>query len=195
MSAGPTAKSGRDIIAFFAGHLANLVNGNDSLAEVEDIVVIKPFQLYERIRRLLISSRRYSDGLLGVWAYPPPDGVEEASDFYFDYVLNRPIAARRGEPTSADNLAALVASRGVGPRAAAPADAALSTWKALVGGPSRLRRFKEKNCLTGSSNAWMRRTGPTPKCCASDFARRNGWSAMLLSASIRLRPPIPSSRR
>jgi hypothetical protein len=147
MSAGPTAKSGRDIIAFFAGHLANLVNGNDSLAEVEDIVVIKPFQLYERIRRLLISSRRYSDGLLGVWAYPPPDGVEEASDFYFDYVLNRPIAARRGEPTSADNLAALVASRGVGPRAAAPADAALSTWKALVGGPSRLRRFKEKNEL------------------------------------------------
>jgi hypothetical protein len=152
MSAAPAAKSGRDIVAYFAGHLANLVNGNDTLGAVEDVVVVKPFQLFERVRRLLISNRRYSDGLVGVWAYPPPDGVEEAADFYFDQVLDRPIAARRGQPTSADNLAALVASRAVEPRAAAPNGGPLSTWKALTGGASQLRRFKEKSGLFELSN-------------------------------------------
>ncbi|HYA74386.1 MAG TPA: hypothetical protein VEF36_14640 [Roseiarcus sp.] len=152
MSAAPAAKSGRDIVAYFAGHLANLVNGNDTLGEVEDVVVVKPFQLFERVRRLLISNRRYSEGLVGAWAYPPPDGVEEAADFYFDQVLDRPIAARRGEPTSADNLAALVASRAAGPRAAAPTGGPLSTWKALVGGASQLRRFKQRSELFELSN-------------------------------------------
>ncbi len=151
MSAGPAAKSGRDIVAYFAGHLANLVNGNDTLDEDEDVVVVKPFQLYERVRRLLITSRRYAEGLVGVWAYPPPDGVEDAADFYFDAVLDRPIAARRGEPTSADNLAALVASRAAGPRAA-PNGGPLSTWKALVGGASQLKRFKLKSELFELSN-------------------------------------------
>ncbi len=152
MSAGPAAKSGRDIVAYFAGHLANLVNGNDTLDEAEDIVVVKPFRLFERVRRLLITNRRYSEGLVGVWAYPPPDGVEEAADFYFDSVLDRPIAARRGEPTSADNLAALVASRAAGPRPAAPNGGPLSTWKALVGGASQLRRFKQRSELFALSN-------------------------------------------
>jgi hypothetical protein len=152
MSAAPPAKSGRDIVAYFAGHLANLVNGNDALGEAEDIVVVKPFQLFERVRRLLISNRRYSEGLVGVWAYPPPDGVEEAADFYFDLVLDRPIAARRGQPTSADNLAALVASRAAEPRAAGPTGGPLSTWKALTGGASQLRRFKQRSELFELSN-------------------------------------------
>jgi len=152
MRAGPAAKSGRDTVAYFAGHLANVVNGNDCLDEAEDIVVVKPFQLFERVRRLLISNRRYSEGLVGVWAYPPPDGVEEAADFYFDCVLDRPIAQRRGEPNSADNLAALVASRAAGPRPAAPSGGPLSTWKALTGGALRLRRFRQRNELFEFSN-------------------------------------------
>lgn len=152
MSAGPPAKSGRDIVAYFAGHLANLVNGNDSLDESEDFVVVRPFQLFERVRRLLVANRRYSDGLVGAWSYPPPDGVEEAAEFYFDSVLDRTIAARRGEPTSADNLAALVGARATGPRPAPAPPGSLSTWKALVGGVSRLRRFKEKSELFELSN-------------------------------------------
>jgi hypothetical protein len=152
MGSRPAAKSGRDIVAYFAGHLANLVNGNDALDDAVEIVVVQPFRLFERVRRLLIANRRYSDGLVGVWAYPPPDGVEEAADFYFDAVLDRPIGARRGEPTSADNLAALVASRAAGPRPAAANGGALSTWKALVGGATQLRRFKLKSELFEFSN-------------------------------------------
>jgi hypothetical protein len=152
MRAGPAAKSGRDIVAYFAGHLANLVNGNDRLDEAEEIVVVKPFHLFERVRRLLISNRRYSEGLVGVWAYLPPDGVEDAADFYFDCVLDRPIAQRRDEPTSAHNLAALVASRAAGPRPAAPSGGPLSTWKALTGGALRLTRFRQKSELFEFSN-------------------------------------------
>ena len=152
MSAGRAGKTGRDIVAYFAGHLANLANGNDALADDEEIVVVKPFHLFERVRRLLTTNRRYSDGLLGVWAYPPPDGAEEAAEFYFDRVLDRPIAARRGEPTSADNLARLVASRAAGPVAPAAAGDSLSTWKALVGGPPRRRRFRETSELFEFSN-------------------------------------------
>jgi hypothetical protein len=152
MSVGRAGKTGRDIVAYFAGHLANLANGNDTLADDEEIVVVKPFHLFERVRRLLTTNRRYSDGLIGVWAYPPPDGVEEAAEFYFDRVLDRPIAARRSEPTSADNLATLVASRAAGPVAPASAGDALSTWKALVGGPPRRRRFRETSELFEFSN-------------------------------------------
>ena len=152
MSAGPAAKSGRDIVAYFAGHLANLVNGNDTLEDAEDVVVVKPFQLFERVRRLLIANRRYSEGLVGAWAYPPPDGVEEAAEFYFDAVLDRPIAARREEPTSAHNLAALVASRAVAAKPAAASGGPLSTWRALVGGATQLRRFKRQSELFELSN-------------------------------------------
>jgi hypothetical protein len=152
MGAQRAAKSGRDIVAYFAGHLANLANGNDTLGEAEQTVVVKPFHLYERVRRLLTVNKRYSEGLVGVWAYPPPDGVEEAAEFYFDRVLDRPIAARRDEPTSADNLAALIATRAAGPIAPPPRDEALSTWKALVGGPARRRRFRETSELFELSN-------------------------------------------
>jgi hypothetical protein len=152
MGAGRAGKTGRDIVAYFAGHLANLANGNDTLGDEEEIVVVKPFHLFERVRRLLTTNRRYSEGLIGVWAYPPPDGVEEAAEFYFDRVLDRPIAARRSEPTSADNLAALVASRAAGPVAPAAVGDALSTWKALVGGPPRRRRFRETSELFEFSN-------------------------------------------
>ena len=152
MSAGSAGKGGRDIVAYFAGHLANLVNGNDTLGEDEAFVVIKPFSLYERVRRALVGNKRYSDLLVGVWSYPPPNGVEEAADYYFEAVLERPIGARRGEATSADNLAALVAGHAAGPRPVAAEAGTLSTWKALVGGPSRLRRFQPRSELFELSN-------------------------------------------
>lgn len=152
MSLGLASGGGRDVVAYFAGHLANLVNGNDTLGPHEDIVVLKPFSLYERVRRSLMGNRRYSDHLVGIWSYPPPDGLEEAVDFYFDHVLDRPIAGRRGEPTSADKLAGFIAQHGVGPRALNKDGRPLSIWRALVGGPLRLRRFKPQTNLFELSN-------------------------------------------
>ena len=152
MSAGPTAKGGRDIVAHFAGHLANLFNGNDSLRPEEAFLVVKPFSLYERVRRGLIANRRYCDHLVGLWSYPPPNGNEDAADFYFDQVLDRPIAARSGAPSSADNLAALIARHAAGPHVVASDAQPLSTWRALVGGASRLRRFTPQAELFELSN-------------------------------------------
>jgi len=153
MAAAAAPKSGRDIVAYFAGHLANLVNGNDHLTD-EEFVALKPYALYERVRRVLISNRRYSDILVGVWAYPPPNDAEDAADFYFESVLDRPIGSRGDAPSSVDNLAALIATRAVGPRAApAPGRANLSIWKALVGGGApKLRRFTEQSELFECSN-------------------------------------------
>jgi hypothetical protein len=151
MSSGSALKGGRDVVAYFAGHLANLVNGNDSLTERETSVAIKPFSLYEKVRRALVGNRRYCDILVGVWAYPPPNSVEDAADFYFDNVLDRPIGSRGDEPSSADNLAKLIGSRAIGPfpaRGRGP----LSIWKALVGGATTLRRFSEQKELFELSN-------------------------------------------
>ena len=149
---GAGGKGGRDVVAYFAGHLAHLVNGNDALPESEAFVTLKPFSLYDRLRRSLMQNRRYSDQLIGVWAYSPPDTLEEAADFYFDQVLDRPIGGRKGEKTSADTLAALVASHAAGPHAASNGAEPLSTWKALVGGPSKLRRFNAAGELFELSN-------------------------------------------
>ena len=189
MGAQRAAKAGRDIVAYFAGHLANLANGNDTLGGGEEIVASSPSTVRAG-PSLLTVNKRYAEGLVGVWAYPPPDNVEDAADFYFDRVIDRPIAARRGEPTSADNLAALVGEprrRPGAPRRRAT-DAA-SIWKALVGGPPRRRRFRGRascsNFPTASSNASTPPTAPMPKCCGSGFARRNGWSATTPSASTR----------
>lgn len=151
MSSGSAPKSGRDVVAFFAGYLANLVNGNDSLSDAEENVALKPFSLYEKVHRALISNRKYSEVLVGVWAYPPPNTTEDAADFYFDNVVDRPIGSRGEGPSSADNLAALVSSRAVGqapPRPHVP----LSIWKALVGGATVLKRFAEKKELFELSN-------------------------------------------
>src|SRR5271170_2614398 len=146
MSSGSALKGGRDVVAYFAGHLANLVNGNDALTERETSVAIKPFSLYEKVRRALVGNRRYSEILVGVWAYPPPNTAEDAADFYFDNVLERPIGSRGEGPSSADNLAALIGSHAIGPRAVRPAGP-LSIWKALVGGGTSLRRFADKRDL------------------------------------------------
>ena len=151
MSASTSAKGGRDVVAYFAGHLANLVNGNDSLSDAEETVSLKPFSLFEKVHRSLVANRKYSEVLVGVWAYPPPNTVEDAADFYFDNVLDRPIGSRGEGPSSADNLAALVASRAVGPVAPRP-KLPLSIWKALVGGATTLRRFAEKKELFELSN-------------------------------------------
>ena len=152
MSQASAPKGGRDIVAYFAGHLANLVNGNDSLSDDDEIVAIKPFSLYERVHRSLVSNRKYCDVLVGAWAYPPPNTPEEAADFYFDNVLDRPIGARGGSASSADNLAALVGSHAIGPRAVRAAGGPLSTWKALMVGEPKMRRFSDKRDLFELSN-------------------------------------------
>lgn len=149
-SASPN-KSGRDLVAYFAGHLANLFNGNDHLPDDVTIVEIQAFQLYDRVRRLLVSNRKYSESLVGVWAYPPPNDTEDAADFYFDSVLDRPIGRRGDAPSSSDNLRSLVAARAVGPSAVVD-QADLSTWKALVAGPPRFRRFAERSEVFELSN-------------------------------------------
>ncbi|HEV3044420.1 MAG TPA: hypothetical protein VGY52_11170 [Roseiarcus sp.] len=151
MSSGSAPKSGRDIVAYFAGHLANLVNGNDSLSEAEENVVIKPFSLFEKVHRTLVANRKYSEVLVGVWAYPPPNTVEDAADFYFDHVIDRPIGSRGEGPSSADNLANLIGSRAVGPSPPRP-QVPLSIWKALVGGATTLKRFVEQKDLFELSN-------------------------------------------
>jgi hypothetical protein len=149
MSPGPKASGGRNIVAYFAGHLANLVNGADTLEPIQDFAEVKAFTLYEKVRRLLATSPRYSEGLVGLWSYPPPNDAEDAADFYFDAVLQRPIGARRGEPTTADHLAQLMASHGLKP---GEARAELSTWGALVGQGGRIRRFKPQEKLFELSN-------------------------------------------
>ena len=151
MSQASASKGGRDIVAYFAGHLANLVNGNDSLGDADEVVAIKPFSLYERVRRSLVGNRKYCDVLVGAWAYPPPNSVEDAADFYFDQVLDRPIGARGDGPSSADNLAALIGAHAIGPRAVRAAGP-LSIWKALMRGEPKMRRFNDKRDLFELSN-------------------------------------------
>jgi hypothetical protein len=151
MSQASAPKGGRDVVAYFAGHLANLVNGNDSLDDNEEIVAIKPFSLFERVRRSLTTNRKYAEVLVGAWAYPPPNSIEDAADFYFDNVLDRPIGGRGDGPSSADNLAALITSRLIGPRQIR-APGPLSIWKALTGGGASLRRFNDKRDLFELSN-------------------------------------------
>jgi hypothetical protein len=151
MSQSGAPKGGRDIVAYFAGHLANLVNGNDTLGEADEIVIVKPFSLYERVHRSLVGNRKYCDILVGAWAYPPPNNPEDAADFYFDNVLDRPIGARGGAASSADNLATLIQSHAVGPRVVRNSGP-LSTWKALMGGEPKMRRFIDKRDLFELSN-------------------------------------------
>lgn len=148
MSPGPKSSGGRNIVAYFAGHLAHLVNGDDALDAIQDFAEIKPFALYEKVRRTLVSSSRYTEGLVGFWSYPPPNDIEDAADFYFDAVLRRPIAARRGEPTSAVALGQMMSAHGL--RGAGDS----STWDALVGGGGggRIRRFKPQEKLFELSN-------------------------------------------
>ncbi|WP_237154511.1 hypothetical protein [Oryzibacter oryziterrae] len=149
--AGASSKGGRDIVAQYAGHLANLFNGNDHLPPSVPLVEIKAFQLYDRVARALSINRRYVEGLVGLWAYPPPNDADSAAEFYFDNVLDRPIGRRPGQPSSADNLRTLVQSAAAGPTAVSGEDQ-LSTWKALVGGPARIRRFLDQGALFELSN-------------------------------------------
>jgi hypothetical protein len=150
MSPGPKAAAGRNIVAYFAGHLANLVNGGDTLDPIQDFADVKAYALYEKVRRTLASSPRYVEGLVGFWSYPPPNDAEDAADFYFDAVLRRPIGARRGEPTTADALAQMMAAHGL--KSATDAPGERSTWSALVGAGGRIRRFKPQEKLFELSN-------------------------------------------
>jgi len=115
------------------------------------LVDIRAFQLYERVMRGLVANKRYVEGLVGLWSYPPPHDASSAGEFYFDIVLDRPIARRAGQPSSADNLRALVNSAAAGP-APVSDDPALSTWKAMTGGPPRIRRFAGQASLFELSN-------------------------------------------
>jgi hypothetical protein len=145
------AKGGRDLVAQYAGHLANLLNGNDHLPADAPTVEIRPFQLYERVWRGLSSNRRYLEGLVGLWSYPPPQEPDIAADFYFDQVLDRPIGRRPGKPSSADNLRAYISAAAAGPWQ--PREGAdLSTWKAMVDGPPKIRRYRERSALFELSN-------------------------------------------
>ncbi len=150
MSPGRKASGGRNIVAYFAGYLANLVNGGDTLDPIQDFAEVKAYAVYEKVRRTLATSPRYVDVLVGFWSYPPPNTAEDAADFYFDIVLRRPIGARRGEPTTADVLAQLMASHGL--KSAVDVAGDRSTWSALVGGGGRIRRFKPQEKLFELSN-------------------------------------------
>jgi hypothetical protein len=150
MSQGAKNSGGRNIVAYFAGHLANLVNGGDTLDPIQDFTEVKPYALYEKVRRTLTASPRYLEGLVGFWSYPPPNEAEDAADFYFDQVLQRPIGARRGEATTADTLAQLMVAHGL--RSANAGAGERSTWGALVGGGGRIRRFKPQEKLFELSN-------------------------------------------
>jgi len=150
MSSASKSSGGRNIVAYFAGHLANLVNAADTLDPLQDFAEVKAYALYEKVRRTLASSPRYVEGLVGLWSYPPPNDAEDAADFYFDAVLRRPISARRGEPTTADHLAELMAAHGL--RAATAATGERTTWSALTGSGGRIRRFKPQAKLFELSN-------------------------------------------
>ncbi len=173
-------KGGRDLVAQYAGHLANLLNGNDHLPASAPTVDIRAFQLYDRVARGLSGNKRYVDGLVGLWAYPPPPDAEQAAEFYFDAVLDRPIGRRPGKPSSADNLRAYLQAVAVGPAAVA-GDGDLSTWKAMVDGPTRIRRFLEKPALFELSNRILKcldaANRPYARCCASASARATGCRA------------------
>lgn len=145
------AGGGRDLVAYFAGHLAHVVNGNDTLEDSVPVVEIQPFRLYERIKRSLMTNERYSQTLVGLWSFQSRLDREEAAEFYFDTVLDRPIARRGDTPTSTEHLHGLIVEHAAGPRSVVAA-VELSTWKALVGGPARRRRFHPKEKLFELSN-------------------------------------------
>lgn len=149
------SKGGRDIVAYFAGHLANLVNGNDHLDPTTEIVTIKSFQLYERINRSLVGNKSYLDGLVGLWSYPPRTEADSAAEFYFDHVLDRPIARRGDAPSSSDTLRVLLVAHAADPFKVVD-EPGLSTWKAVSKGPARLRRFQERAALFELSNRILR---------------------------------------
>ena len=143
------AKVGRDIVAYFAGHLAHIANGDDG-DRAGETVTVKPFQLFERVHRALVANKRYLDNLVGIWAYPPPGDPDDAADFYFDQVIDRVISGRPGTPTSADNLAKFVASLALAP--AAGKSSAASLWKAIVQGPETRKRLPEGKAIFEYSN-------------------------------------------
>ncbi len=144
------AKGGRDIVAYFAGHLAHLANGDDDDRPAADQIVVRPFALFERVHRTLVGNKRYVDNLVGLWAYPPPANADDAADFYFDQVVDRPITARAGVPTSADNLARFVAALAL--VTGGNKTEAVSLWKAIVDGPEKRRRLPEGKALFEYSN-------------------------------------------
>jgi hypothetical protein len=146
------SKGGRDLVAYFAGHLAHVVNGNDQLADDAEIVEVKPFRLYERIKLALTTNEKYAQTLVGLWSYQSRADRDEAAEFYFETVLDRPIGRRGGVASSTDNLHRLILKEAVGPRPLPDDGRELSTWQALVGGPPRRRRFRPKERLFELSN-------------------------------------------
>ncbi len=177
MSQGAKNSGGRNIVAYFAGHLANLVNGGDTLDPIQDFAEVKPYALYEKVRRTLTASPRYLEGLVGFWSYPPPNEAEDAADFYFDQVLQRPIAARRGEADhrryarAVDGRARAALGQRRAPASARPG----ARWSvAAAASAASSRRKSCSNSPTASSNASTPPTAPTPKCCGLASARRSG---------------------
>ena len=121
MSQASAPKGGRDIVAYFAGHLANLVNGNDSLSdERRDRRDQAVFAVRARAPLLDHQSQIFRGAGRRLGLSAAQQRPRTPPNFYFDNVLDRPIGARGEGPTSADNLAALIGSHAIGPRAVRP---------------------------------------------------------------------------
>jgi hypothetical protein len=112
---------------------------------------VRAFQLYERVWRGLTTNRRYLEGLVGLWSYPLPRESDIAAEVYFDQVLDRPIGRRPGKPSSADNLRDFLVAAAAGPFTPSTSGE-LSTWKAIVDGPQRIRRCRDRTALFELSN-------------------------------------------
>lgn len=149
-------KSGRDMVALFAGHIAHLLNGNDHLDRSAPVVEIAAFRLYERICHLLTENRRYCEFLIGLWSYPQPADPQDAAETYFVSVLERPIRRRAGKPSSANDLRDFLKQRTAGPMPLKPEPDELSTWSAMVDGPTRIRRCREQEDLHRLANLVLR---------------------------------------
>ena len=93
------------------GHLANLVNGNDSLSATATMIVASSLSHCSSafLHRSLVTNRKYSDITRGRSAgpYPPPNNATRTPPISTSTMsLDRPIGARGGGPSSADsNLA------------------------------------------------------------------------------------------
>ncbi len=162
------AKGGRDLVAQYAGHLANLLNGNDHL---------RPMRLRRRARLPAVraglarahDNRRY-------WRVSSDCGPITAAGIRRGRrCLFRPGAgsadrASARQPSSADNLRDYLVAAAASPF---HADAAgeLSTWKAMVDGPQRIRRPARTNGPVRAVESLLKcldaANRPMPKCCAT----------------------------
>lgn len=144
-------KSGRDCTALVAGHMANLINGNDRLDDSLVNVDIDSYRLFGSIIRLLANNKNYRNSLVGYWTFPADIEKEIAAEFYFDNVIDRPVGRKAQKPSSTDNLRAFLLKRSVAPMEVRE-EGELSTWGAITRGPGKIIRCVERETLYQLSN-------------------------------------------